>query len=77
MNKPVTKVLLSRYTTDDPQEMKKLAQSVVNEGSWFVVAKGKVNAAKYNHVLDAKKIVTINGAGDTYSGDYYGLIESD
>jgi len=69
--KPLTKVLLSRYGTDDAQEMEELVQSIVNEGSWFVVAKGTVNSAKFEHVLDTKKIVTIYGAGDTFSGDYY------
>lgn len=69
--KPITKVLLSRYGTNDSQEMKNLAQSIVNEGSWFVVAKGMVESLKLGHVLDAKKIVTIFGAGSTHSGNYY------
>lgn len=65
------KILLSRYTTANQQQMTNLVNSAVDDGSWFVAAKGTVNAEYYAAVLEAKKLLTIYGAGSVFSGDYY------
>ena len=70
-NKPLPKILLSRHSTDDRYEMERIVDSVVDDGSWFIIAKGTVNASKYGKVLIPKKLVEINGIGDTFSGKYY------
>jgi len=70
-NKPLPKILLSRHGTDNKYEIEQIVNSVIDDGSWFIKAKGLVNATKYASILVAKKLVEIYGAGDTYSGRYY------
>ena len=64
-------VVLSRHVVSEPQLMEAVARSVYDTGSWFVTAKGVVNAEAYGNVLKAKNIVLIKGADDAFSGKYY------
>jgi phage protein D len=52
-------------------EMDKLVKALFRKGSSFVTGQGEIDAAKYRHVLMPRKLVTIKGVGETYSGVYY------
>jgi phage protein D len=67
----VPTIVLSRHVVSEPQLMESVARSVFDDGSWFVTAKGVVNAEAYGNVLKAKNLVLIKGADDAYSGKYY------
>ena len=63
-DKPLPKILLSKQGTESQTEMDSLVNSVVDEGSWFVLARGEIDSSFFGSVLEAKKLVTIYGAGD-------------
>src|SRR5215208_5033282 len=65
------KVFLSRHVTSEPHIMETEARSVFDDGSWFITAKGTVNAEVYGQVLNAKGTVLIKGADEDFSGKYY------
>jgi len=65
------KVVLSRHVTSEPHIMETEARSVFDDGSWFITAKGTVNAEVYGQVLNAKGTVLIKGADEDFSGKYY------
>ncbi len=65
------KIILSRHVVSEPQLMESIARSVFDEGSWFINAKGTVNAESYGKVLKTKSLVLIKGSNDTFSGKYY------
>ncbi len=67
----VPTIVLSRHVISEPQLMETVARSVYDNGSWFVTAKGVVNAEAYGNVLKAKNLVLIKGADDAFSGKYY------
>lgn len=69
--KLVPTIVLSRHVVSEPQLMEAVARSVYDNGSWFVTAKGVVNAEAYGNVLKAKNVVLIKGADDAFSGKYY------
>lgn len=64
-------IVLSRHVVSEPQIMEAIARSVFDNGSWFVTAKGTVNAEAYGSVLKAKNLVLIKGADEAFSGKYY------
>jgi phage protein D len=67
----VPTIVLSRHVVSEPQLMEAVARSVYDNGSWFVTARGIVNAEAYGNVLKAKNLVIIKGADDAFSGKYY------
>jgi phage protein D len=67
----VPTIILSRHVVSEPQLMEAVARSVYDNGSWFVTAKGIVNAEAYGSVLKAKNLVLIKGADEAFSGKYY------
>lgn len=42
-----------------------------NESSGVVVANGKMDAVRYGQVLRARRLVEVEGAGQSYNGTYY------
>ena len=69
--KLVPKIVLSRHVVSEPQFMEAIARSVFDDGSWFISAKGSINAEAYGQILKAKKLVLIKGTDDAFSGKYY------
>ncbi len=67
----VPTIVLSRHVVSEPQLMEAVARSVFDNGSWFVTARGLVNAEAYGNVLKAKNLVLIKGADEAFSGKYY------
>jgi phage protein D len=65
------KIVLSRHVTSEQHIMETEARSVFDDGSWFITAKGTVNAEVYGRVLNAKSMVLIKGADEEFSGKYY------
>jgi phage protein D len=65
------KIVLSRHVTSEQHIMETEARSVFDDGSWFITAKGTVNAEVYGRVLNAKSLVLIKGADEDFSGKYY------
>jgi phage protein D len=65
------KIVLSRHVTSEQHIMETEARSVFDDGSWFITAKGIVNAEVYGRVLNAKSMVLIKGADEDFSGKYY------
>jgi phage protein D len=65
------KIVLSRHVTSEQHIMETAARSVFDDGSWFITAKGTVNAEVYGRVLNAKSMVLIKGADEDFSGRYY------
>jgi hypothetical protein len=66
-----TSICITRHNISELQLMESAARSVFDRGSWFIKAKGIVNAEAYSTVLHAKTLVSIKGAGDSASGKYY------
>ena len=65
------KIVLSRHVTSEQHIMETEARSVFDDGSWFISARGIVNAEVYGRVLNAKSMVLIKGADEEFSGKYY------
>ena len=65
------RVLLSQTGLAQGGELQTLAQAVVDQSAWAIVAEGDLNAAAYGGVLRAKRPVMVRGAGRTFSGRYY------
>jgi phage protein D len=57
--------------TSDATEMQTIVQSVRDEASWFINAKGEINSDAYQSVLRPHRLVLVKGADTTYSGKYY------
>jgi phage protein D len=65
------KIVLARHVTSEQHIMETEARSVFDDGSWFITAKGTVNAEVYGRVLNAKAMVLIKGTDEDFSGKYY------
>jgi hypothetical protein len=70
VNELLPKIVLSRHVVSEPQLMEAITRSVFDDGSWFISAKGTVNAEAYGQFLRAKSLGLIKGADDK-SGKYY------
>jgi phage protein D len=64
-------VLLSGTGMSETGELQTLAQAVVDQSAWAIVAEGELNTSAYGDVLRAKKPISVRGAGKTFSGTYY------
>lgn len=64
-------VVVARNAATGMPEMEALCEGLFREGTWFVDAKGEVEANDYGHVLRPRRQVTVKGVGETYSGVYY------
>jgi phage protein D len=53
------------------QEARQLTEAIADEASWFVEARGEVDAALYGDLLRARRRVPIKGVGKMLSGMYY------
>jgi hypothetical protein len=58
----------------NPTELQKRAFGYVTEGAEPVTGTGSLDVARYGHVLSARRLVGVRGAGLTYDGHY--MVES-
>lgn len=65
------RVFVAKNAATGAPEMDALCKGLFEEGSWFVVGEGEIDAGAYGHVLRPRGLVTIKGVGETYSGEYY------
>lgn len=63
--------LLSQTGLGTADELQTMAQAVVDRSSFAITAQGTVSAAVLPQVLRAKRPVTVRGAGERFSGEYY------
>ena len=52
-------------------EMEALSQGLFQKSEWLIRASGEVNSAEYGKVVQARKLITVKGIGETYSGEFY------
>jgi phage protein D len=64
-------VLVKQQVTASSEEMKARLYSAYPAANQFVKVEGEIDSRSYESVLRAKKLVTIKGAGERYSGLYY------
>lgn len=67
----IPNIILSRKSTSESQFMQSIAQSVFDEGSWFITARGSIDGLMYGALLRSNLPVLIKGVGDDFSGKYY------
>jgi phage protein D len=67
----LAQMLVLGAPTSDAIEMQTIAQSVRDEASWFISARGEINSEAYQTVLRPHRLVLVRGAGKAYSGKYY------
>jgi phage protein D len=67
----LAQMLILGPPTSDATEMQTIAQSVRDEASWFISARGEINSEAYQAVLRPHRLVLVRGAGRAYSGKYY------
>ncbi len=65
------RVYVAKNATTGQAEMTALCQGLFQEAAWFVSAEGEIRSAAYGHVLRPRRLVTIKGVGETYSGAYF------
>jgi phage protein D len=63
--------LLRRELAVSPAEMRGRLRQAYEDASRFVTADGEIDGRVYRAVLRARRLVTIKGIGETYSGLYY------
>lgn len=51
-------------------EMTGICQALSDLAAWYVTGEGEVMANQYGHVLRPRRMVTVKGTGETYSGVY-------
>jgi len=68
---PDGKRFLKQHPAAGTVEMKGELRSGYDAAAEFLTLSGEIDSRAYNAVLRAKKLVTIKGAGSTYSGLYY------
>lgn len=68
---PAARVYVGKNAATGTPEMEALCRGLFDEGSWFIQAEGEIDSACYEHVLRPRRLVTIKGVGETYSGVYY------
>jgi phage protein D len=66
-----SQLLLLGPPTSEPTELEVLAQAARDEAGWFMTAEGEINCDAYGSVLQPRRTVLVQGAGDFYSGAYY------
>jgi hypothetical protein len=64
-------VLVKQQVTASSEEMKARLYGAYPAANQFVKVDGEIDSRSYESVLRAKKLVTIKGAGERYSGLYY------
>ncbi|MGA1870560.1 MAG: phage late control D family protein [bacterium] len=52
-------------------EMTTLCQGLFHQAEWFVKGEGEIDGNFYSHVLKPRRMVTIKGVSEAYSGVYY------
>jgi phage protein D len=70
-NLPDARSLLRRSAPATRQEMKGRALGAYEGADRFVRAQGEIDSRAFGGVLRAKRLVTLGGAGRTYSGHFY------
>ena len=66
-----TMTVILTAPVDDAQELTLRAQSLLQEGGWFVRCEGEVDVARLNAILRVGTVVQVNGAGALNSGKYF------
>jgi len=65
------RVLLSQTGLAQTGELQTMAQALVDQSSWAILAEGELNTVAYGDVLRAKSPVLVRGVGRQFSGTYY------
>jgi phage protein D len=52
-------------------EMQNLSRALAAESAWFVEARGELDSAHYDAVLQARRLVAVKGVGETFCGVYH------
>lgn len=60
-----------RQGVDDEQQMRAIAQRMVNEQSFKIKVTGELDGTMYANVLRVAETVDVDGVGERYSGTYY------
>jgi len=65
------RVLLSQTGLSQAGELQTLAQAVLDDSAWAIVAEGDLHTMAFGKILRAKRPVLVRGAGRQFSGTYY------
>jgi phage protein D len=65
------RVLLSQTGLTSAAELQTYAQAVVDESAFAILAEGELSTVAYGAILQAKRAVSVRGAGRQFSGTYY------
>ena len=52
-------------------ELDTLCRAIADRSAWAVTAEGELDTAVYKNVLRSHRTISVRGAGNLYSGDYY------
>ena len=63
--------LASLQTSTGKAEMTALCEGTYAKAENFITGQGEISGSEYEHILRNRKLVTIKGLGETYSGIYY------
>lgn len=66
-----SKVYMKHTIANGQPAMQALCQAQFDESEWMVQGEGEIMGGIYQDVLKARELVTIKGAGKTFSGIYY------
>jgi phage protein D len=70
-NLPVGRAFLRRQAAASVSDMDGRLREAYEPASGFVTIEGEIDSRAYRNVLRARRLVTIKGAGSTFSGRYY------
>jgi phage protein D len=68
---PAGRVLVRNQPSTIAREMQTRLRHAYERASTFVTAEGEIDSRVYRSVLRARRLVTIKGAGESFSGLYY------
>jgi phage protein D len=69
-NRP-RRVLISQTGLSQAGELQTYSQALVDQSSFAILAEGELNTVAYGSLLKAKRLVSVRGAGNQFSGIYY------
>lgn len=70
-NGVVARLFVKQAVATGQPEMENLCRALFDEAEWFIEARGEVETATYDAVLQPRKLVPIKGVGESFSGLYY------
>ncbi|MDQ3743678.1 MAG: hypothetical protein M3444_04785 [Acidobacteriota bacterium] len=68
---PLRKVLMRDTANQDPAQAATSALAAATNAPDAVGGQGEIDAVRYGHVLRARRLVGLRGAGISYDGNYY------